>query len=764
MSTTGNQRDFWIAQDDVAVPGSAHGANMDSELASIVSSLSALSNISAHQQHGQLGSFRRGSFHSNHSSDMESESFFRGQQSPTIKRTTLSVGDVSLGGGPSGVKSRLAKLGNYSASLAGGSSLHQQPMQGGFFERFGRSLAEGTREVEMNLGASSGRCSRRESFNAMDSISRAATNSTLGAAVINPEGRRPSESSDALESLSENLNMQQEEPKLDHRSIWKVAEAPVFRPQALATAPGDASFQPPSVDMFGNPIGNPYGIPPYPNYWKMPNPMIAPMVPSPNADGTVPSASPNSNKVPAAGNFEADSRSQYPPFMFGNNYMFFPPVVGPPSPESFRASPNPAKSSTKPEPTKPQGNPYLYNNRNHKPNNGSPGAQSFSPSPNPSDSTPHGGPRGKGKNNIIRSPLLEEFRNSSAEKSYKLPDIYGSALEFCRDQHGSRFIQQELVKATDTEKEVIFNEIREKIVTLAEDVFGNYVIQKYFEYGLKSQKDVLFEKFSGKIQKLSLQMYACRVIQRALECIEEEQKVALVNELSGCVLQMIKDQNGNHVIQKAVERIPMARLSFILGSLQGQIYHLSTHSYGCRVVQRLLEFGSPEDQNTILNDLDSFIPFLIQDQYGNYVIQHILQHGSDDLDTHIGKTKQSIVDAVSKNVVEYSKHKFASNVVEKTMLFGSPAQKKQFLDKVLPRDAEHATHLEDNAPLILMMRDQYANYVVQKLVGVAQGTDKKLAVVAIRSYLDKLNKANALGNRHLASVEKLASIIQNVHV
>ncbi|SCU79402.1 LAFA_0B02894g1_1 [Lachancea sp. 'fantastica'] len=769
MSTTDNQWELWMAQEGTTSSGNAQGPNMDSELASIVSSLSALSNLSAHQQHGQLGSFRRGSFHSNHSSDVESESFFRGQQSPTIKRTTLSVGDVSLGTGPSGVKNRLAKLGNYSASLAGGTSSHQQPTQGGFFERFGRSLAEGTREVESNLGASSGRASRRESFNAMESLSRATSNSTFAAPAV--EGRRLSDSSDALESLSENLQVESEQPKLNYRNIWKVAEAPVFRPQGPSAPAGDSHFQPPTMDMFGNPmghpmgnpmgnpIGTPYGITPYPNYWKMANPMGPPVVPSPNGDVPMPVPPENDNKNSPAG-------AQYPPYMFpGNSYMFFPSVVGPPAPESFPPSPNPGKPSLKTDLTKSQGNPYLYNNRNHKATNATSGSQSFSPTPNPSANSPHTGSRGKTKNNIIRSPLLEEFRNSFPDKkSYKLPDIYGSALEFCKDQHGSRFIQQELAKATDIEKEVIFNEIRDEAITLADDVFGNYVIQKYFEHGLKTQKDVLFEKFKGKMQKLSLQMYACRVIQRALECIEDDQKVALVNELSGCVLQMIKDQNGNHVIQKAVERIPMTKLAFILESLQGQIYHLSTHSYGCRVVQRLLEYGSVEDQDTILNDLDAFIPFLIQDQYGNYVIQHILQHGSADQSTHIGKTKQSIADAVSKNVVEYSKHKFASNVVEKTMLFGSDAQKKQFLEKVLPRDEGHATHLEENAPLILMMRDQYANYVVQKLVGVTQGSDKKLAVMAIRAYLDTLNKANALGNRHLASVEKLASIIQNVQV
>lgn len=756
MSTTENQRDPWVTHDAAGSAGGAHAANMDSELASIVSSLSALSSVSAHQQHGQIGSFRRGSFHSNQGSDVESEMLFHTQTSPPIKRTTLSVGGMPLGG-PSGVNNRLSKMKNYSGSLAGGSVLQQQPIQGGFFERFGRSLAEGTREVELNLGSTSGRASRRESMNAMDSLSRATTNSTFQGVAM--EGRRTSVASDAMESLSENLNMQPEEPgNLNHRNIWKVAEAPVFRPQASENSGMEPAFPQPPAEA----LNQPYGFS-YPNYWKMGAPMIPLAVPpseqlKAGKDFPEPSA--------AGGNVPVDPSSQpFPPFMFPNNpYLFFPPgATPPPPPHPFQPAASNPKDLPKGPNAKTHGNPYLYNSRNHKPARGSPSAP-FPPQPNPAAAANSSTPRGKGKYNVVRSPLLEEFRNNSSGKEYRLPDIYGSALEFCKDQHGSRFIQQELVKATDTEKEVIFNEIRDEAINLADDVFGNYVIQKYFEHGLKSQKDVLFEKFTGKMEKLSLQMYACRVIQRALECIDLDQKVILVNELSGCVLKMIKDQNGNHVIQKAIERIPIEKLPFILGSLEGQIYHLSTHSYGCRVVQRLLEYGTLEDQEKILADLDQFIPFLIQDQYGNYVIQHILKQGPETDDTHIGRTKQNIVDIVCKNVVEYSKHKFASNVVEKTMVFGSPAQKKQFMEKVLPESAEHATRLEDNAPLILMMRDQYANYVVQKLVGVAEGDDKKVTVIAIRSYLEKLNKINALGNRHLASVEKLAAIVENVQV
>lgn len=787
MSTTGHpSADPWSSFDYK----STRPSKMDSELASIVSSLSALSNPSAqhgqpHQlsqaqgHQGQLGGFRRPSINSNNGSDVESEILFQNQTSPVLRRTTLSVGGASVGA-PNGVNNRLNLLGHYSASITGGHPVtnQQQLQQGGFFEIFGRTLVEGTREVELNLGTTSGRASRRESVNAMDSLARATTNATIqGSEVSVPRERRVSISSDALESVSENLNMQ-DNKNAARRNIWNVANAPVFKPQ------GADEEQPQNPEIFNSMYTFPYG--PFQQFGgPLFAPMMSPPVPSPHPtihtpavqDGGELDDTDDIGKNDAQRQHQQQQQQMPPQFVFpGNPYVFFPsgatppphPVPAPPqsaSPVStIESQQNTSNNSNGSHANvRTHGNPYLHHPRGSRLNNTGP--PQFKPSTPQQQAAPsQQNNKPKGKNNVPRSALLEEFRNNPTNKTYRLSDIYGSALEFCKDQHGSRFIQQELVNASDAEKEVIFNEIRDEAIALADDVFGNYVIQKFFEHGTKTQKDVLVEQFTGKMEQLSLEMYACRVIQRAFECIEEQQKVALVQELSHCVLHMIKDQNGNHVIQKAIERIPIDKLPFILGSLNEQIYHLSTHSYGCRVIQRLLEYGSLKDQDQILDELDQFIPYLIQDQYGNYVIQHILQHGGEHTNIHIGSTKQNIVDIVSKSVVEYSKHKFASNVVEKTMLFGSDSQKRQIMDRILPKSLDHAAHLEDNAPLILMMRDQYANYVVQKLVGVAQGEDKKLIVVAIRSYLDRLNKVNALGNRHLASVEKLAALVEKVEI
>jgi hypothetical protein len=78
--------------------------------------------------------------------------------------------------------------------------------------------------------------------------------------------------------------------------------------------------------------------------------------------------------------------------------------------------------------------------------------------------------------NIIRSKLLDDFRNSRMP-NLQLRDVINHFVEFSMDQHGSRFIQQKLERATNAEKDMVFKEILPNAPQLMTDVFGNYVIQ-----------------------------------------------------------------------------------------------------------------------------------------------------------------------------------------------------------------------------------------------------------------------------------------------
>lgn len=89
---------------------------------------------------------------------------------------------------------------------------------------------------------------------------------------------------------------------------------------------------------------------------------------------------------------------------------------------------------------------------------------------------------------------FDRFPRNSRYPSLQLRDIQNHIVEFSQDQHGSRFIQQKLERATVAEKQLVFSEIVSAAYSLMTDVFGNYVIQKFFEFGTPEQKATLAQK------------------------------------------------------------------------------------------------------------------------------------------------------------------------------------------------------------------------------------------------------------------------------
>lgn len=660
------------------------------------------------------------------------------------------------------------------ASISGGIA-SRHPPQESFLQKFS-SVADATRDIELSNGLGSlalGSDSRRTSFNsAAEKPSGIGYLSTPQGSMnenLNSRNSRHQSISDKIDkynstspiqgaaslSINSDLNGGSNSPKNQLNelkpgiSFWDPAGATSFTPSNVGPfVPNNYNYF--MADGVGMPLP-PFmytraamdGAPPAPYMVPSPPPfmdsqfygmMRPPQVPVDNEGDD--SSKEKSQETPSNAEDEPSIRGSHAPGIGLNRGM----------PTGFPYPFHPYPYQASPPPFTP---PEMNQKTEERP----------ASTPSQPAGKRKGGTRnfssGKGGNHIYRSPLLEEVRSNSKGKEYHLKDIYGHAVEFTKDQHGSRFIQQKLPTASNEEKEVIFNEIRETSYELMTDVFGNYVIQKYFEHGNNTQKQVLLKFMIGHVYELSLQMYGCRVVQRALEAVDLKGQILIIDELRDHILVCAKDQNGNHVIQKSIEKIPFSEITFIMDSLEDQIYHLSTHPYGCRVIQRLLEHADPKRQQEMLDELNRFIFYLIQDQYGNYVMQHILERGSS-------KDREAILEVVLGSVVNFSKHKFASNVIEKCIKFGTVKQKRRILDEVMLGNEDPTVEtVSDESPLALMMKDQYANYVIQKLVEGfdAKGEEKRKLVMKLRQYLKQISSKNTYG-KHLASVEKMIVVAE----
>jgi len=359
----------------------------------------------------------------------------------------------------------------------------------------------------------------------------------------------------------------------------------------------------------------------------------------------------------------------------------------------------------------------------------------------------------KSPGNSSSSPLLDTFK-AKKNRDWTLIDIKGHVVEFCLDQNGSRFIQQRLEIGSSEEKEVTMAEALPAVRRLRNDVFGNYVVQKLLDFGTPKMREDIRDTLHGEMLQLSLQMYGCRVVQKALETLDDGDIPKLLSEFHHNVLSCIHDQNGNHVIQKCIEvmgekskkasetgdpyqaKFFEAEVDFIVDDVLNNVRSLSCHPYGCRVLQRILEHCPEHKKNEALDEIKRYHGDLIEDQYGNYVIQHVLQYGrSSDRD--------SVLDiVVESGLLMLSRQKFASNVVEKLLKFGNPKQRSGIVREMLKHVDEQTgqpvpNDAQGTSVVLLMVKDAYANYVVQTTLDVVVDASEK------QSLMEELNSHSA---------------------
>uniref|UniRef100_A0AAZ1X565 PUM-HD domain-containing protein n=1 Tax=Oreochromis aureus TaxID=47969 RepID=A0AAZ1X565_OREAU len=231
-----------------------------------------------------------------------------------------------------------------------------------------------------------------------------------------------------------------------------------------------------------------------------------------------------------------------------------------------------------------------------------------------------------------------------------------------------------------------------------------------------------------------------RFIQQKLERATPAERQMVFGEILQAAYQLMTDVFGNYVIQNNCTFGSADQKLALATRIRGHVFVLSTHPYGCRVIQRILEHCTQEQTLPILEELHQHSEQLGQDQYGNYVIQHVLEHGRPE-------DKSKIVAEVRGKVLVLSQHKFASNVVEKCVIHSSRAERALLIDEVCcQKDGPHSA-------LYTMMKDQYANYVVQRMIDMAEPAQRKIIMHKIRPHIATLRKYT-YGKHILAKLEK----------
>jgi len=302
---------------------------------------------------------------------------------------------------------------------------------------------------------------------------------------------------------------------------------------------------------------------------------------------------------------------------------------------------------------------------------------------------------GDQKNSVLDP---EEFEN-----------LIKNAPKLAKDQTGCRMLQKEI----ETEDPVVVGRIFDNIIQdfgqLMIDPFGNYLCQKITEMCDNSQMKQIIQSVSNELPEICYNPHGTRAVQKLIEVIKEQELIEmLIESLSKDVVGLVKDNNGNHVIQKCLTSMSDRNKQFIYDSIVNNCIDIATHKHGCCVIQRCLDHASKKQKAELCKVVSENAYELVKDQYGNYVVQYVLELKDTDQ-----KTRQRIADELSTDIVELSKQKFSSNVVEKCLQSGIGSIREHFLNLMMSDDT-----------LIEVVCDKFANYVLQRFLANADEDER----------------------------------------
>ena len=289
------------------------------------------------------------------------------------------------------------------------------------------------------------------------------------------------------------------------------------------------------------------------------------------------------------------------------------------------------------------------------------------------------------------------------------------------------------------------------------DPFGNYLFQKLVDgsdaerlsrildacvanpedEALSSPEvDLTGDLSANWIVGAALNTHGTRSVQSLVRrCTRDPERQRLIAMLAPAVESMSVSTNVNHVIQRCLQIMSPHDLAFVYESITERLLSVSTQRHGCCVVQRCIDAAPREAREAIFNKvIDPSLVFeLMQDQYGNYVVQYCIDRAGNDF-------LAELTDRVDGRVANLSRQKFSSNVIEKCLHRADRRTRGRLITEIITP-----------ATMAQMLYDQYANYVVQRALSVADQEQAGLLAEAIVPHAGEL-KATAIGRRIMSRV------------
>jgi hypothetical protein len=328
-------------------------------------------------------------------------------------------------------------------------------------------------------------------------------------------------------------------------------------------------------------------------------------------------------------------------------------------------------------------------------------------------------------NSSITDNLIFELRNllehSGKIDFYIYNIIKGKIVSIIKNHKGSKIFQKYLKSNhSDEILHLIFVELYSNLEELIIDPYANYFCKKFFTYLNQKDRIDFLKSIEKSLIELSSDSIGTYPIQSIIEHLNtKNEKNIIISGIKEGFTKLIYDTFGCHVLEKLLTCFEDEYVNFIYTYIFENFLNLTNNSNGIYIIKKILTFTQ---KNNFHEKLKLIVKknalFLIKQSYGNFVIQVIIESWED---------YKEIIDLFKGHFFDLSLEKYASNVIERCI-----EKDKEILENYI-------NEIIESKLISDVMKSNYGNYVVQKVIKLASGESKKNFVFNAAKEIEKLN-------------------------
>ena len=327
-------------------------------------------------------------------------------------------------------------------------------------------------------------------------------------------------------------------------------------------------------------------------------------------------------------------------------------------------------------------------------------------------------------NSPINDNFIQELKNI-LDKNGKIDlHIYnlikGKFLSILKNHKGSKLLQKYLKPGVPEEIiHLLYIEISQNLSEFITDGYSNYFCKKFYAFlSIKDRIDFL-QKIENSMLQFSCDKIGTYPIQTIIENLKSNvEKSIVINAIKSHIEELSNDPYGCHVLERLLTFIEEENISFLYSYISDNFLKLAINSNGICLVKKILTFIKKQNLHEKIKQLVKENALgLIKHQCGNFVIQGIVECWND---------YREIIELYKNNFISLSLEKYASNVIER-FIEKDEEILNEFIDEIVKSNRIYE-----------IMKSNYGNYVIQKVIKLAKNENKNRIVFCAAKNINNL--------------------------